>query len=150
MDLKLRYRDTRVLVRSGRLQASGRRLQLDRLVADLFPGGQVVLGPAGRPAEVEVLHLVPPTFGQVSLPARGERLQLESPWLSLSDGRFDVQLAGDGDSVGRWCSAARATSLAGELRPRRQPRAGGASRIAGRSRRRFARRCSRWPSPTCA
>ena len=129
MDLKLRYRDTRVLVRSGRLQASGRRIQLDRLVADLSPGGQVVLGPAGRPAEVEVLHLVPLTFGQVQLPARGERLQLELPFLSLTDGRFDVQLAGDGDR-GPLVLSGEAHLLAGELRPTRQPRAGGASRIA--------------------
>ena len=129
LDLKLRYRDTRVLVRGGRLQASGRRIQVDRLVADLFPGGQVVVGPPGRPAEVEVLHLVPLTFGQVQLSARGERLQLETPYLSLVDGRFDVRLAGDGEN-GPLVLSGQAELLAGELRPNRRPPSGGASRIA--------------------
>ena len=129
LDLKLRYRDTRLLVRSGRLQAAGRRIQIDRLVADLYPGGQVVVGPPGRPAELEVLHLLPLTFGQVRLFARGERLALETPFLSLADGRFDVRLAGDGEN-GPLVLSGEGHLLQGELRPRRQPRPGGASRIA--------------------
>jgi hypothetical protein len=94
LDLRLRFQDTRVAIRSGHLRASGKKLLLENLIADVSPGGQVRIGSGGRPAEVEILSLYPLLLGQVRLPAAGERLSLELPWLSLRGTGFNLLLVG--------------------------------------------------------
>jgi hypothetical protein len=133
VSLRLRYRDTRVELRGGRLLAEGQRLRIDGLEAELSPGGRVVVGPPGRPATVEVLSLWPLTLGRIDVSAAGERLDVESPWLSLRDGRLAARLHGHGTD-GPLVLTGDVALKAGRFRPRRQPPKGdrASARIARR------------------
>ena len=91
---------------------------------------------------------MPLTFGQVHLPVRGERLELELPCLSLQPGSFDVRLAGDGEN-GPLVLSGEAELAAGVIDRAASPAPAAPPESPARFRRRCARPCCRW-TWTCA
>ena len=57
----------REAVQGGRNVARGSRVTVNQLIADIAPGGHVMVGPPGRPAEIDVVSLDPPVLGRVSV-----------------------------------------------------------------------------------
>jgi hypothetical protein len=74
-------------------------------------GGHAVVGAEGRPAMIEVLALEPLSLGEVSLTARGWGLTPSVPieGLRVSDGSFDVRMAGPGGAERRYLFAGTVT-----------------------------------------
>ncbi len=111
----------KVAVHSGRISARGSRITIDRITADVSPGGNVVIGPAGRNASIEVVSLSPATIGKVDIPVVGKGLNLDLGWLRLDDGALDVSLKGD--AGGALALAGNLELGAGRVSPQKFPKA---------------------------
>jgi hypothetical protein len=116
-------RHVRILVRGGQVSAKGSRVRLDQVSARFEPGGDVVVGPLGRPAELTLLSLAPPTVGHVSLPLVARGLNVDLGWLRLDDGGLDLRLEGDADK-GPIVLTGNVQIGAGRVRPGQAPRRG--------------------------
>jgi hypothetical protein len=123
----------KVVVQPGRVEARANRITIAGLTADLSPGGHLVIGPADRPARIDLAKLVPFVLGEIQLPLRGERLNLNLPWLTLQQGTLDVLLAGDA-TTGPLRLTGKVELGAGRYRPTKQPKPGAiaSSRVARR------------------
>ncbi len=139
LSARLRQRDLEITVQPARIEVRENRVTLSGLTVDTRPGGRLVVGPPGAPAQLEILKLVPFVMGQVRLPVAGRGLNVALPWLTLQQGAFDVILQGDADQGPIWLKG-RAEVGAGRYWPLRGPRTGGAGgNAAARVQRRLPR-----------
>ena len=132
--LQRRELDLEVAVHPARLQARANRLTAAGLTVDVKPGGRLVVGPPGAPAQIDVKSLVPFVLGDLRLPIAGRGLQVDLPWLTLRQGALDATLQGDA-SHGPLRLAGRIELGAGRYEPRRQPRPSSNSTAARVARR---------------
>jgi hypothetical protein len=96
----------RIAVSGGQVVAKGKRVSVSQLAAVATPGGELVIGPKGRPAELDLVRLYPAEIARISLPVVGRGLNLDLGWMRLDDGRLDLKLSGD---------PRRALALGGEV-----------------------------------
>jgi hypothetical protein len=111
----------RVAVQGGRIVAKGNRVTVNQLIADVAPGGHVMVGPPGRPAEIDVVSLDPPVLGRISVPVVARALNADVGWLRLDDGAVDIDLKGD--ARGSMALSGVVELTAGNFSPNRRPAA---------------------------
>jgi hypothetical protein len=109
----------RVALQGGRITARGSQLTVNELVADVTPGGHVVVGPRGRPAEVELVSLDPPVLGKLTVPVIASALNADVGWLKLDDGAVDLLL--QGDARGAMALSGLIDLAAGRFSPGKRP-----------------------------
>jgi hypothetical protein len=124
LDLRPRRTDpkrVRIAVQGGKVSARGSEVRLEQVAARLEPGGDLIVGPNGRPGALTLLSLAPPAVGRVSLPIVARGINVDLGWLRLDDGGLDLRLEGDAEK-GPIALTGEVEIGAGRVRPGDVPR----------------------------